>query len=111
MKIIDKIKQLLKAYDRIVCYDYPYTHLNINVFDDASVSFDESSYSTYTIYPIKPILTVSFRYPRSNEVEPDDVEESDYDELIEVGMEQAYQNELTDIDLKTFIEQECKEEL
>jgi len=111
MKIIDKIKQLLKAYDRIVCYDYPYTHLNINIFDDASINFDESSHSTYTIHPIKPILTISFRYPRSNEVEPDDIEESDYDEIIEVGIEQAYENDLTDIDLNTFIEQEYQEEI
>ena len=108
MNLRKAITNLLSKNDRLVNHDYPLTHFNVVVFESGNIATNESSYSTYTVYDTKPLLVVSLRYARNNEIDAEDFEESDYDELIDEAIARKYQEEETDIDLDEFLNQEYK---
>ena len=82
MNLRQAIIGLLKRQNKIVCYDYPYERFNVVLFSDGSLSTNESSHSSYTIYGEEPLLTVSMRYVRETDDNTDGIDDTDYDEII-----------------------------
>ena len=108
MNLREAIIGLLKREIKIVSYDYPYEHFNVVLFSDGSLSTNESSYSSYTIYGEEPLLTVSIRYFREADDNVDDIDDIDYDEIVDNSIEKEYREGITQIDLYEKLKQEYK---
>ena len=110
--IVGLLQNKVKAVD----YGYYYTHFNVNIFPDGSISTNESSYSSHVEYNIKPILTVTIKYDRFStsdiENKTEDFENSfedyDYDELVDSAIKEQYLNNPESIDIDEFLEEEYK---
>ena len=105
MNLRQAIIGLLKRENKIVCYDYPYEHFNVVLFADGSLSTNESSHSSYTIYGEEPLLTVSMRYVRETDVDTDEI---DYDEIVNNAIEKEYREGLGNVDLHEKLRQEYR---
>ena len=108
MNLRQAIIGLLKRENKIVCYDYPYERFNVVLFADGSLSTNESSHSSYTIYGEEPLLTVSMRYVRETDDNIDGIDDTDYDEIVNNAIEKEYREGLDDVDLHEKLRQEYR---